>query len=180
MLGEKGVHFLVVTSAVPFACLCPRTLCRCCWYHRVTPLLLPRPRPGPIRSAATASFELEKYADAIDWADRGLRIELSNKELIELRQKAVKAKAAKEKRDRMAAARERKEAKERQLLEAGIKVRSDVQDVTLVWKMPRCDKPTDGLLGAVGQQRGGRYFGFTPNMFISLRKPGSRHSDGAA
>lgn len=96
---------------------CPFTLCRCCWCHKVTS------RPCLIHSAATASFELEKYADAIDWADRGLQVELSNKELIELRQKAVKAKAAKEKRERMAAARERKEAKERQLLEAGIKVR---------------------------------------------------------
>lgn len=73
-------------------------------------------------SAATATYELGKHDDSIEWCDRGLRVEHSNTDIITLRQKAVKGKAARDKTLRMEAARQRKEDQAKQALSAAIRV----------------------------------------------------------
>ena len=61
--------------------------------------------------ACTANIQLEHYVDAIAFADAGLRADPSNKSLVTERQKAVKLKAAADKKARQKAAQIRKKEK---------------------------------------------------------------------
>lgn len=57
---------------------------------------------------ACANVALEQYEECIEWCDMGLAKEPANKSLAEERQKAVLGKAAKQKKERMEAAKQRK------------------------------------------------------------------------
>jgi hypothetical protein len=69
--------------------------------------------------ACTANLQLGHYGEAIKWADDGLLQDPANKQLVEERQKAVKLKAAEDKKARQKAAEVRKkEKKEAELIKA--------------------------------------------------------------
>jgi hypothetical protein len=59
---------------------------------------------------ATACCKIDKYAEAIRWADNGLSVDPANKTLVDVRLKAAKQKGVVDKRARKLAAAERKDA----------------------------------------------------------------------
>eukprot|EP00039_Didymoeca_costata_P030572 m.30236 g.30236 ORF g.30236 m.30236 type:complete len:399 (+) comp8186_c0_seq1:209-1405(+) len=73
--------------------------------------------------ACIASIKIEKYKEAIDWADQGLLVNPTNKSLVDERMKAKKLKAAIEKKERQKAMQARKAAAKETALEKAIKSR---------------------------------------------------------
>ncbi|XP_060723614.1 tetratricopeptide repeat protein 4 isoform X2 [Tachysurus vachellii] len=83
-------------------------------------------KPGHIKAVirgAQCCMELCNYADALQWCDEGLRVQPTDKKLLELRATADKQKRAAERDARKAKAKARKQQNERGALLAAIKER---------------------------------------------------------
>ncbi|XP_027003115.2 tetratricopeptide repeat protein 4 [Tachysurus fulvidraco] len=83
-------------------------------------------KPGHIKAVirgAQCCIELCNYADALQWCDEGLRVQPTDKKLLELRSTADKQKRAAERDARKAKAKARKQQDERGALLAAIKER---------------------------------------------------------
>eukprot|EP00911_Craspedida_sp_UC1_P001245 UC1_evm3s938 len=98
---------------------------------------------------ACASNKLEKWDDAIEWCDKGLRIESTNASLTAERQRAVKARATEQKKARKAAAAERKRAKQ----EAQLKLALEGRGIVVKSKSP--EAAAAAAENSQGGERGG-------------------------
>ncbi|XP_029606401.1 tetratricopeptide repeat protein 4 [Salmo trutta] len=83
-------------------------------------------KPGHLKAlirGATCCTELKKYADALQWCEEGLKLQPTDKKLLELRATADRHKRAAERDARKAKVKEKKEHSEREALLAAIKER---------------------------------------------------------
>uniref|UniRef100_A0A6Q2WUS6 Cns1/TTC4 wheel domain-containing protein n=1 Tax=Esox lucius TaxID=8010 RepID=A0A6Q2WUS6_ESOLU len=81
---------------------------------------------------ATCCLELKKYTDALQWCEEGLKLQPTDKKLLELRAAADKHKRVAERDARKAKVQEKKERSEREALLAAIKVSRNVKIKTSV------------------------------------------------